>query len=528
MILPIQEDEPTKSVVENELILAKTNLKGDWPNIFLLLLLYIMQGVPLGLVAGIPILLQSKQNVTYNEQALIGLAVWPFSLKLLWAPLVDSLYIQNIGRRKSWLIPIQFLIGICFFYMALSVDELFPETDEKPNIIKLAFVVFICTLLAATQDIAVDGWALTLLQKNNVGYASTCAAVGSVIGTMLSAASFILLTSEDFSNKYFRITPYAGGIVTMKSLFLVWAISFVAITIFIAIFKNEKDARLEDDHIKLNTFQNYRLLWDILKLPNFKILSIALLTSVIGFAPSEKVVNLKLIEIGVPKDNIMIILTGMYFVSIIIPVIAAKYTAGPKPMSIFLNCTPIKLLLNFMFLILIYYGSKLIKNNGVVHIPMYYYTMLVIIRSINNIQYNIMLTALVAFYCRISDARFGGTYMTLLNSLSNIGNLLATSVSFAMVDLLTVMECSFDSKNNCSNSHLQNECKSNGGDCITTVNGYYVESVICTIIGIVWYIIFKNKLEELQSKSPSHWVVKMNIQESENHVDSSTLADVKT
>jgi len=67
-----------------------------------------------------------------------------------------------------------------------------------------------------------------------------------------------------------------------------------------------------------------------------------------------------------------------------------------------------------------------------------------------------MLTALVAFYCRISDARFGGTYMTLLNSLSNIGNLLATSVSFAMVDLLTVMECSFDSKNNCSTSHLQN------------------------------------------------------------------------
>jgi len=73
MILPIQEDEPTKSVVENELILAKTNLKGDWPNIFLLLLLYIMQGVPLGLVAGIPILLQSKQNVTYNEQVKICL-----------------------------------------------------------------------------------------------------------------------------------------------------------------------------------------------------------------------------------------------------------------------------------------------------------------------------------------------------------------------------------------------------------------------------------------------------------------------
>lgn len=68
MTLSIQEDEPTKSVVENELILAKTNLKGDWPNIFLLLLFYIMQGLPLGVYTAISLLLQSKKNITYNDQ----------------------------------------------------------------------------------------------------------------------------------------------------------------------------------------------------------------------------------------------------------------------------------------------------------------------------------------------------------------------------------------------------------------------------------------------------------------------------
>uniref|UniRef100_A0A2S2NEJ2 Acetyl-coenzyme A transporter 1 n=1 Tax=Schizaphis graminum TaxID=13262 RepID=A0A2S2NEJ2_SCHGA len=224
----------------------------------------------------------------------------------------------------------------------------------------------------------------------------------------------------------------------------------------------------------------------------------------------------------------MIIQTGLYVITMIVPVIAAKYTAGPKPMSIYLNITPIKLFWNFMFLILIYYGSKLIKNNGIVDIPVHYYAILVLIDSINVIQYNIMLTALVAFYCRISDARFGGTYMTLLNSLSNIAGILSKLISFALIDLLTFKECSFDSENNCSTSHHQNACKSNGGDCITIVNGYYVESVICTVIGIIWYIIFKNKLRELQSKRPSHWVVKMNIQESGNHKNSYALEDVKT
>lgn len=52
-------------------------------------------------------------------------------------------------------------------------------------------------------------------------------------------------------------------------------------------------------------------------------------------------------------------------------------------------------------------------------------------------------------------------------------------------------------------------CKINGGGCITTVNGYYVETVLCVLIGIVWYIIFKYILKNIQVKSSSHWLVNM-------------------
>ncbi|XP_060866110.1 acetyl-coenzyme A transporter 1-like isoform X2 [Metopolophium dirhodum] len=486
MTLPTQKDEPTKSTLTQESILVKSNLKGDWPNIFLLLLLYIMQGVPLGIITVTPMLLQSKQNVTYKEQALFSLASWPFSLKLLWAPLVDALYIQKIGRRKSWLIPVQFLM-----------------------------------------DIVVDGWALTLLQKNNVGYASTCGSMGQVMGIMISAVSFILFTSEDFSNKYLRITHNVGGIVTVKSLFLIWGTLFTVITTLIAIFKNEKDNRLEDNHIKLNTFQSYKLLWDILNLPSVKILAIALLTMMIGFASTDSVVNLKLIDAGVPKDNIMIIQTGMYAVKIIIPVIAVKYTSGPKPISTYLNVTPFRLLCNSLFILLIYYTPELIRNNGVIDIPMYYYMILLIIQMIHDIQYNIMIVALVAFYYRISDTRFGGTYLTLLNTLSNLGMLCSKSAAIGLIDVLTFKECSFDSKNNCSTPNVQNMCKSKGGDCIVIVNGYYVETIAFTIFGIIWYFIFKNILKRLQSKSPSHWQINFQIQEFENDKNAYTM-NVKT
>lgn len=84
MTLPTQKDEPIKSTVTKESMLVKSNLKGDWPNIFLLLLLYVMQGIPLGIVTVTPILLQSTQNVTYKEQVNVFDILISNVLKLLY------------------------------------------------------------------------------------------------------------------------------------------------------------------------------------------------------------------------------------------------------------------------------------------------------------------------------------------------------------------------------------------------------------------------------------------------------------
>lgn len=50
-------------------------------------------------------------------------------------------------------------------------------------------------------------------------------------------------------------------------------------------------------------------------------------------------------------------------------------------------------------------------------------------------------------------------------------------------------------------------CKKSGGSCIVVVNGYYVEMVVCTTIGIVWFVNFKNILKSLQNKCPTQWSV---------------------
>jgi len=59
--------------------------------------------------------------------------------------------------------------------------------------------------------------------------------------------------------------------------FSIWAIIILTVTVFIGLFKNEK-YKLEDGHKKINVFQNYKLLWEILKLPRVRVLAVALLT----------------------------------------------------------------------------------------------------------------------------------------------------------------------------------------------------------------------------------------------------------
>ena len=54
---------------------------GDGQNIAVLLFLYVLQGIPLGLAAAVPLILTNK-HVSYKQQAEFSFAYWPFSQRV--------------------------------------------------------------------------------------------------------------------------------------------------------------------------------------------------------------------------------------------------------------------------------------------------------------------------------------------------------------------------------------------------------------------------------------------------------------
>lgn len=221
------------------------NWRKNKSSIALLLFLYVLQGIPLGLAGSIPLILQ-QANIGYKDQATFSLVFWPFTLKLLWAPVVDGVYSEQMGRRKSWLVPVQYGLGVLMIWLSFYVTGMISGGDSgTPQLYTLTASFFMLNLLAATQDIAVDGWALTMLDRCNVGYASTCNSVGQTAGYFLGNVVFLALESADFCNTYLRWEPQPNGVVTLDMFLFYWGLVFVVTTTMVWMFKTEKPERHE-------------------------------------------------------------------------------------------------------------------------------------------------------------------------------------------------------------------------------------------------------------------------------------------
>ncbi|KAM8853317.1 acetyl-coenzyme A transporter 1 [Synchiropus picturatus] len=477
-------------------------IRGEMGNVLLLLFLYVLQGIPLGLAGSIPLILQSK-SVTYKDQAFFSFVFWPFSLKLFWAPLVDALYFSRFGRRKSWLVPTQYLLGLFMLYLSVRVDALL-QSEGGPNVVALTAVFFMLAFLAATQDIAVDGWALTMLSRENVGYASTCNSVGQTAGYFLGNVLFLALESPDFCNKYIRVVPKESGIVTLPDFLFFWGVVFLVSTTLVAILKRENQpggGRRSEEETQ-GVLETYRLLLSITRMPAVFTFCGLLLTAKVGFSAADAVTGLKLVEAGVPKEQLALLAVPMVPLQILLPLVISKYTAGPRPLDVFYKAFPCRLLIGLLFALLVWWTPSVKHEGG---FPLYYFAVVLLSYAVHQVALYSMYVACMAFHAKVSDPLIGGTYMTLLNTVTNLGGNWPSTVALWMVDPLTWKECRGAAGQRCASAEEAALCVKEGGACVTTLDGYYVESAVCVLIGLLWWLWLGKKMKRLQEQRPSAW-----------------------
>lgn len=151
----------------------------------LLFVLYFCQGLPGGFLAVVLPVVLREQNLDLATIGLASALSLPWGLKVFWAPLVDRFGSARFGWRRSWIVPAQ--LGM----LATTIAFVWVRPEDSLFAVVLLFLVL--NTLAATQDIAVDGWAVDLLRDEDLGPGNAAQVGGFKLGNIVGGGVLLAL-----------------------------------------------------------------------------------------------------------------------------------------------------------------------------------------------------------------------------------------------------------------------------------------------------------------------------------------------
>jgi PAT family beta-lactamase induction signal transducer AmpG len=168
--------------------------------LFWIAVLYFAEGLPFGIAYDVWPVFFRVHGVSLREIGLMSLLSLPWTWKLLWAPLVD-----RFGSRQHW-------ITACLFVLGATTLLIMPQDASSPSFLMWSLLLLFTTA-SATQDIAIDAYAVDVSNPENIG---------SINGTRVSAARVALFVG---GGGFLILADYTG-----------WDFLWVALAIVFFVF----------------------------------------------------------------------------------------------------------------------------------------------------------------------------------------------------------------------------------------------------------------------------------------------------
>jgi PAT family acetyl-CoA transporter-like MFS transporter 1 len=123
---------------------------------------YLIQGLLSGLQDSFRLILVN-QGAKFSDLGILSFTNYPWAVKIFFAPLLDSYFSSKFGKRKSYFVPLQYLMVIILGFLYFTIDEMLLEMH-----ILVIFIYFLLLqLCAALQDVSVDGMSVTIINEEN-------------------------------------------------------------------------------------------------------------------------------------------------------------------------------------------------------------------------------------------------------------------------------------------------------------------------------------------------------------------------
>ena len=173
--------------------------------------------LPLGFASGLPLALtsgtlQAWLTVVGLDLKTIGiftLVGLPYTLKFLWAPMMDRLVPPWLGRRRGWMLVTQ--VGVALGLVAMAVTG----PGQHPEI--LGALALTVAFLSASLDIVFDAYRTDVLLPPERGFGAAVWVNGYRCALLVASAGSLLLADQiGWPNTYLLLAALMGaGVVTI-------------------------------------------------------------------------------------------------------------------------------------------------------------------------------------------------------------------------------------------------------------------------------------------------------------------------
>ena len=150
----------------------------------------------LGFASGLPLYLTSRtlqawmrvEHVDLTTIGVFSLVALPYSLKWIWAPLLDRYVPPFLGRRRGWLIMIQVALVVAIAAMS--------REDPRLGLKLLGLNALLIAFLSASQDLVIDAYRADVVSGREAGAGAAIWVTGYRIALLATGALAFLLADR--------------------------------------------------------------------------------------------------------------------------------------------------------------------------------------------------------------------------------------------------------------------------------------------------------------------------------------------
>ncbi|CAD8125121.1 unnamed protein product [Paramecium sonneborni] len=331
-----------------------------------------------------------------------SLISYPFYLKFLFAPIIDLYQFQLLGKRKSYILPINLLLSIILLYLS--------RIEILTNYQILWILGFVLCLFLGIQDIAIDGLATDLCKQQGES-AALLQNIGFTIG-------------NSFLGNFLFIALYSSHYCTLETFLMILSIVGLILTILLYLNLQEQ----EEQQRSAKSFQDLlSVIKSFFQNENMIKYSLLIFFERTALSSLDATFRLKLVQFNINKTYISFIDTIILPLKIATGLIYHQYF-NKYDFKYYGNIQYLRLISTLFAIVTLLLIDKFELDGQYSYVAIFFSNMCWWI------LFNITYIVRGNFQMKITTPGVEATTLTILNSISQLGVKLAFSINLIVAN----------------------------------------------------------------------------------------------